>query len=107
MLQWRPFNEIPELMKKKQQQSPLPVAMTRPNTMEEDDASSASSVASCSPPLEEALEISGNYFASTHNTLPRLYGMEYTFKEMAEQSPPEQSAPQFPSFPSPYYYFTA
>lgn len=75
-------------MKKQKKKLPQSAALIRPDPIDEDDASSASSVAPSSPPMEEVLPISGNCFTSPHNTLPRLYGMEYSFKQMVV--PPQQ-----------------
>jgi hypothetical protein len=102
MLQWRPFNEIPELMKKQKRQNSI---LSINSSHQEENISppsptatttSTCSIASQSPspsPSSSPSTYHNDYFAPQHyqqkqNTvLPRLYGMEYTFKEMPSELP--------------------
>lgn len=74
MLQWRPCNEIPELLKR----SPLPSPTIqwkhqyqyRPEEEEDTDDSAGS-------PQDE---LASFYYSSHINTLPKLYSSETTFQ---------------------------
>ncbi|GAA5796022.1 hypothetical protein HPULCUR_001389 [Helicostylum pulchrum] len=90
MLQWKPFNDIPEMSNNKrnqpEQQSPLSPTLqwkhqyqyNHQTNEEEEDTDDSSPFPS---PIETDLS-PFYYFSHNNNTLPRLYGMEHTFKEV-------------------------
>ncbi|CAO3618298.1 unnamed protein product [Mucor fragilis] len=95
MLQWRPFNEIPELMKKQKRQNSIS-SIGSPMSSQPPSPTATCSIASPSPspsPSSPAPSYHTDYFVPQHyqqkqdTILPRLYGMEYTFKEMPSELP--------------------